>query len=226
MRTTTRSARQSTTGASRSTTKAKQPAKVTRPAAPPVSKKMAGLLGVHPSELGALNAANASATALNNASPNSRVGRIATYRDTVLEGIAINEELVLKEEELAGLTEPDRPIPDIENDLEDALAEAQDNADRVRDLEAELEAAGGSDPDIEAELADARDALDASNQTVDDLTAERDAAVEYDETVAEVAELTELAEKQPEVERAALEDAANKPVTDEIEAAVKSILGL
>ena len=46
----------------------------------PKGNKLATALGVHPSELGALNALNASPNAFANASPTSRVGRIAAYR--------------------------------------------------------------------------------------------------------------------------------------------------
>ena len=51
--------------------------------------------------LGALNAAHANPRALENASPNSRVGRIAAYRNTVLDG----QELAAELEEKAALLE-------------------------------------------------------------------------------------------------------------------------
>ncbi len=188
--------------------------------------KMADLLGVHPSELGALNAANASENALKNAAPNSRVGLIAAYRDTVLAGDELRTDLEEKQALLDGMTPPDRPVSEIDEDLEAALADVQEKQDRVDQLEEDLEAAGGSDPDIEAELDDANAELQDSIDAAEDLNAERQVAAEYEDTVAEVEDLTEALENQPETEREALENAANKPVTDEVEAAVKSLLGL
>lgn len=197
-----------------------------RPTQRPKKSKISDLLGVHPSELGALNAANASEAALNNAAPNSRVGRIATYRDTVLAGEEIRTELEEKQAVLDGLTPPDRPISEIDEDLAASLTDVEEKQTRVTELEQELADAGGTDADIEAELADANAELQESIDTADDLSAERDAAVEYDETVTEVEELTDAVENQDLTEREALEAAANKPVTDEVEDAVKALLGL
>jgi chromosome segregation ATPase len=187
---------------------------------------MAALLGAHPSELGALNAANASPTALANAAPNSRVGRIATYRDTVLAGEPLREELEEQLEFLEGLEEPDRTVQEIDDDLEVALGEVQTNRDTVAELEQALEDAGGSDPDIEAQLEEAQAELDASIDEAQTLNDERQAAIEYNEAVEEVEELTELVEEQDLAEREALEAAANKPVTDAVEEQVKALLGL
>jgi chromosome segregation ATPase len=187
---------------------------------------MAELLGAHPSELGALNAANASEAAMRNASPNSRVGRIATYRDTVLEGDELREDLQEAEDHLDSLEPPERPSSEVEDDLETALNDVQQNKERVTELEDALADSGGSDPEIEAELDAANADLEASIDTAKDLNAERKSAVEYEDKVAEVEDLTELAEDQADIERESLENAANKPVTDEVEATVKSILGL
>ncbi|CUJ98690.1 hypothetical protein RUE5091_01953 [Ruegeria denitrificans] len=188
--------------------------------------KMADLLGVHPSALGALNAANASETALNNAAPHSRVGRIAHYRDTVLAGEELREELEEKQNELSDLTPPERPISDIEEDLEAAVEDVQENKDRVDELEKELQEAGGSDPDIEKELEEANAALSESIEEAQNLSDEQQSAIEYEETATAVEDLTHAVEDQAITEREALENAANKPVTDEVEATVKSILGL
>jgi chromosome segregation ATPase len=187
---------------------------------------MADLLGVHPSELGALNAANASETALQNAAPNSRVGRIAAYRDTVLAGDELRTELEEKEALLDGLTPPDRPISEIDEDIDSALSDVQGKQNRVTELEEALADAGGTNPDIEAQLQDANDALQEAVDTAENLEAEKQAAVEYDATAAEVDDLTDAVENQALTEREALENAANKPVTDAVEAAVKSLLGL
>ncbi|WP_171235762.1 hypothetical protein [Ruegeria sp. HKCCA6837] len=183
-------------------------------------------LEAHPSELGALNAAHASPTALENAAPNSRVGRIAAYRDTVLAGEALREDLAEQLEELEDLDPPERTLSEIENDLEAALGEVQDNRDRVQELEQALEDAGGMDPDIEADLEEAQADLDTSVDAAKDLNDEKQAAIDYNEAVEDLGELAERVEEQDLAEREALEAAANKPVTDEVEEKVKSLLGL
>ena len=48
-------------------------------------------LGLHPSALGKLNAAHASPTALQNASPNSTVGMLGAYKEAVLMDITLDE---------------------------------------------------------------------------------------------------------------------------------------
>lgn len=174
-------------------------------------------LGVSPSELGALNAAHASPTALANAAPNSRVGRIAAYKAAVLEGEELAGDLAEKQDLLESLTTPE-------------LAAAQDildaaNAEVVR-LEQELAEAGGVDPVIEAELALARDEATLAAEAVDLLVSELDDPEGYLALTDEVATLEQQLEDQPELERSLLEAAANKPVTDEVEAAVKELLGL
>ncbi|MGV6805112.1 MAG: hypothetical protein ACWA49_12980 [Ruegeria sp.] len=197
-----------------------------RPEIRPKGNKMAALLGVHPSELGALNAANASETALNNASPNSRVGRIATYRETVLAGNDLRDALEEKEALLDGMMPPDRPVSDIEDELEVTLMDIQEKQELVTELEEALADAGGDDPDLQEQLDQANSELQDSVAEAEKLAAEREAAIEYDETAAEVEELADLVSDQAATEREALENAANKPVTDEVEAAVKALLGL
>lgn len=194
----------------------------TRPEARTIKHEMAYVLGAHPSELGALNAAHASENALRNAAPNSRVGRIATYRDTVIEGDELRDELADREDFLAGLQEPERPISEIEDDLKDAVTDVRENRDRVQELEEAFE----TDPSLEDELNQAKEELADSVEVARDLRDERRAAVEYEETVQEVEDLAEQVEDQEVLEREALEEAANKPVTDEVEAAVKELLGI
>lgn len=203
-------------GGSTKTTKAKATA----------GKKLASVLGVSPSELGALNAAHASPNALKNASPNSRVGRIAAYRDSVLAGEVLKDQLDEKTAELEALTPPDRPVADIDAALETANAEVSTKANAVADLEQALADAGGEDAQIEEDLATARGELESANATVGELIAERAAAADYEALSAEVDDLAQKVEEQPAVERALLEAASNKPVTDAVEAAVKQLLGL
>lgn len=144
-------------------------------------------LGVSAAELGALNAAHASPNALMNASPNSRVGRIAAYRDAVLDGEQLQEDLDTKQAILDGLEEPTRTSAEIQTALEQ--------------------------PGL-------------TEQQISDLNDELTAALEYEALSAEVADLEEQIEDQPMLERDLLEAAANKPVDDDIEAAVKALLGL
>ena len=91
---------------------------------------------------------------------------------------------------------------------------------------------GGGEPEgtlaaaIEAELAEARAAAAEAEAAKAELDAELAAAEAYEALTEEVAALEEQVANQPEVERSLLEAAANKPVTDEVEAAVKQLLGL
>jgi hypothetical protein len=194
--------------------------------AKPKRKDLASELGVSPSDLGALNAAHASPNALANASPNSRVGRIAAYRDSVVAGEALQAELDEKIALLATLTPPDRPLTEIDADLADAIADVATKATTVAELEAALAAAGGADPVILDNLATARGELTAAQGIEAYVRGEQAAAIQYETVTAEVTDLTQQVEDQPEVERSLLEAAANKPVTDEVEAAVKLLLGL
>ena len=61
---------------------------------------------------------------------------------------------------------------------------------------------------------------------IGELIAERAAAADYEALSAEVDDLAQKVAEQPAVERALLEAASNKPVTDAVEAAVKQLLGL
>jgi chromosome segregation ATPase len=190
------------------------------------TKRLADELGVSASELGALNAAHANANAFKNAAPNSRVGRIGAYRTAVLEGRELEAELAEKQALLDALTPPDRPASEVAAELDDAVEDVAAKARDVAQLEDDLAAAGGADPAIEAELDLARDALAEAEATEEDLRGELANAAEYAALDAEVQALEEAVEEQPQRERDLLEAAANKPVTDAVEAAVKKLLGL
>lgn len=215
--------------ATKTKTKTKEKVKA-KAKAKPKKKDLAEELGVHPSELGALNAAHANANAFKNASPNSRVGRIAAYRDAVLAGEQLAEDLALAEAELAALPVPGRPSTEVKTELDLAAGETATAEGIVGDLEDALAAADPADTDlvasIEADLAAARDDLAAAEATEDALQEEYDAALAYEEAAADVADLTQKVEDQPELETSLLEAAANKEVTPEVEAAVKKLLGL
>ena len=194
--------------------------------AKPKKKTLAEELGVHPSELGALNAAHANPNALANASPNSRVGRIAAYRDAVLAGQVLVADLAAAQAELETLDPPTRSSADVATELalateEVGLAEAE-----VARLEQALADAGGTDAVIEADLAAARETLAEAEGAEATLQGEYDAAFAYETLEAEIADLTQKVADQPALERSLLEAAANKTVTDEVEAAVKKLLGL
>lgn len=189
-------------------------------------KSLADELGVSPSELGALNAARANPNALANASPNSRVGKIAAYRDAVLAGQALQADLDEQTARLEGLTPPARPSTDVVADLTLAADDTDGKAATVAQLEADLAAAGGTDAAIEAALSTARDELATAEATEAALQDEYDAALEYETVSANVDELTQQVADQPAVERDLLEAAANKPVTDAVEDAVRKLLGL
>lgn len=180
----------------------------------------------HPSELGALNAAHANARALENAAPNSRVGRIAAYRDAVLAGQELTADLEEKVTLLGTLTPPDRSLLEIDADLALANADLLAKTTEVGALQDELAAAGGIDPAIEAQLDIAIDQAAAAGLLAAELKAEQTAAVEYTTLTDEVADLTQKVADQPLLERTTLEAAANKPVTDDVEATVKALLGL
>ena len=51
-------------------------------------------------------------------------------------------------------------------------------------------------------------------------------AMAYDQLASDIDMLTQEVADQPALERATLEAAANKPVTDAVEDAVKALLGL
>ncbi len=210
----------------KTTSGAEKSAKASKKEKKPKRKDLAEELGLSPSELGALNAAHASPNALKNASPNSRVGRIAAYRDAVLAGEELEAELEEKQAELDLLTPPERPLSEIKDDVAAADDAVDTKAAEVADLEADLAEAGGTDAEIEAALDAARDELASAEAAAEELRDEQAAAVEYETVSGEVDELTQKVEDQPEVERDLLEAAANKPVTDEVEAAVKKLLGL
>ena len=204
--------------------------KATAPAASPAPKPkgspLALALGVHPSELGALNAAHASPNALKNASPNSRVGRIAAYSDEVEITRLLQEDLAAAQETLDGLEEPTRSVEDI--DL--AIAETEDQKSLLEDelaaLQMDLADAGGSDDAIEADIEAVETAITSADNQLMDLADERADTVAYNEASDEVDRLEgELAEQEV-IQRTTLEAAANKDVTDDVEIAVQKLLGI
>lgn len=213
-------AAKTTDGGEKSKTKSggTEASKKTKSKASTKTKRLADELGVSPSELGALNAAHANANAFKNASPNSRVGRIAAYRDAVLEGRELEAELAEKTALFDAMDVP-RDRAEIETELGDAQDDVAAKAAEVARLEAL------ADPD-EIELQAARDALIDAEDAEQALLDELEQADDYADLEAEIADLEGRLEDQPELERELLEAAANKPVTDAVEEAVKKLLGL
>lgn len=192
----------------------------------PRGNPLARTLGVHPSELGALNAANASPNALANASPNSRVGKLAIYAGEVEMSRALETDLVAAQDVLNSLDAPERSGEEIDLALENAN-EARDT--RLNDLDtliADLEAAGGSDEAIEAEIETATTDITVLSEEITSLQQERLDGEAYEDAAEDVASLEDELAAQADTQRAALEAAANKEVTDAVEAAVQSLLGI
>ena len=73
--------------------------------------------GVLASELKGLNAVKANPNALEHASPNSQVGRIATYRDAALATAGVATILADAQADLALLPVPDRTVGEINDDI-------------------------------------------------------------------------------------------------------------
>ncbi len=191
--------------------------------------KAADILGVHPSDLGALNAANASANALANASEDSRVGKIAAYRDAVLRGQVLETDYEMAALALESLAPPTRDAETIafERAAElESRALAQDALDRMREELKATEGAGGTDLELAESISDAQADLELQDAEIEKLSKELAATEDYNDAVAELENLEKQLEAQPALETSLLEAAANKPVTPEVEKAVQELLGL
>jgi hypothetical protein len=219
---------------SKTQTKSKVTAETAKAKAPAGrGNRLARELGVHPSELGALNAANASDVALSNASKTSRVGRIAACRDAVLAGQLIQVDYDAAVEALEAFEGDYRTSSFIETEI--ARLEQQ-----VAELEMQLPATEETIPETEEvvdvpadDVIEAEPAPPTPEQQIGDLQGQITAlelelaeAVRYEEAVGLVEKLDAQREIQLDVERSLLEAAANKPVTDEVEAAVQKLLGI
>ena len=189
---------------------------------------LAEALGAHPSDLGALNAANASPQALANANPNSRVGRIAAYRDAVLSRPDLMLHYDLTRAALNAATPPARDPDAISVDIAQLDADAGLAAANLAAAREELTAApvGTDTTALVAEI----EALEGEAQAISieraTVQAELDAASDYADLVDEEAELRDAIANQPELELSLLEAAANKTVTPGVVTSVNSLLGL
>lgn len=170
-------------------------------------------------DLGALNAAHASANALLHANPNSRVGRIAIFRDAVLATGEIAADRDEAQAALDLLPVPTRPSAEAQAELD--LAE-------IALADADLLVADLADNDPFDPVAYDQAVEDQTNiaENIGDLEDELIANEPYDAAAADLAELEDALLDRPAIERELLEAAANKPVTDAVELAVEDLLGL
>jgi hypothetical protein len=205
---------------------AKKSADVDDGGRPAKGNKLARALGVHPSELGALNAANASAQALANAAPGSRVGRIAAYRDAVLAGQLLQDEYDAAAALLAGLNPPELSTEEIAGDLKDLRDEQEQAALDRQALADQLAELGGTDAAIEADIATLDAEIAERGAEIKGLEGDLEDALAYDAAFEAAGSLAEQLETQEALETSLLETASNKPVTPEIEAAVQQMLGI
>ncbi len=148
--------------------------------------------GALASELKGLNAANANENALLNASANSRVGKIAAYKEAALASDAAAVVVEQAESALAGLAEPTRNIEEIEAAIAalDPLAEGY--AEALALLQTELSATQDYAEALQA-VADALLALGAAEATENDsLLIASDGRVLSDAALAELRALLDL----------------------------------
>lgn len=206
--------------------KSRAPATAPSPAPKPKRSTLADTLGVHPSELGALNAAHASPQALANASPNSRVGKLAIYMGEVVASRELQTDLETAQGVLASLDEPTRSIEDIDSALATARTERSDLQIQRDELSAALSEIEGGDEGIEGEISALDGLIAAKDGEISDLELERADGAAYADALSTVERLEGELEMQSETQRSALEAAANKEVTDEVEAAVQMLLGI
>lgn len=176
--------------------------------------------------LGALNAANASEQAFQNASPNSRVGRIAAYRDQVLETEALREDLDEAEALLDLLTAPDLSAEDYEALRLTELERKEALEQEIAELTTALNAVGGENEELETALDGAIAALEAQNSAIDALDEDYASAQSYWEAEDILAERQEELDAQQALADELLAAAANKPITDDVVAEVHRLLGL
>ena len=120
------------------------------------------------SKLGALNAAHASDTALANASPNSRVGKIAAYKEAELAAKAAT----------ADAAAADQKVADAQADYADAFAAADTDVDGVTSTPMNADAgADGRDRGRHDRADDAQAAAATADATAQAAQDEADAAL-------------------------------------------------
>ena len=179
--------------------------------------------GATASKLGALNAAHASANALANASPNSRVGRIAAYGDASAAAVESGEALLAAQDQLASLNET---VTNYNTALADVTTAEEKLVAGAPALQAIVDDPLATDEAKATELQGLNDAVDAAQTTADSLQAAAEAAaaqIPAAEATVTQAEIDAAAAEAAAQE--ALNYAANKtPVSDETKAALDALL--
>ncbi|MHA3978655.1 hypothetical protein ACW9UR_13305 [Halovulum sp. GXIMD14794] len=172
--------------------------------------------------MGALNAAHASENALANASPNSRVGRIAAYRDEVLYTRELADDYVEARDLLETLDPPEREIGEIEDDLAENREDIRTLRREIADLEEDVDNGDADPSELEAAREDLRDLRNERRDLRDELTDAED----YGEAEMAVEDLADEILLSVETSDELLDYAANKPVTPDVEDEVQRLLGL
>jgi hypothetical protein len=169
--------------------------------------------GSSASKLGALNAAHASDTALAHANPNSRVGKIAAYKEAELAAKTAAADAAAADQAVA---DAQTGLADAETTRDGLVAAADTDGDGTL-----------SDTEQAAMTQEQKDALAAADQAVSDA----EAAVANAQAAAETVDAAAAA-AQDEAD-AALVNAANKDITDDdgnvltdVRDAVNDLLGI
>ncbi|AXI55095.1 hypothetical protein C1J05_11875 [Sulfitobacter sp. JL08] len=197
-----------------------------------VSKNQHGKVA---SNLKGLNAAHASQTARLNASPNSRVGKIAGYQEATISEIGLTDQIAALNEQVddtvattaefvaENISEDSLVSPEEITEAIDALDPAAD--DYQSDVDAIAAAMSGLDPNV----TENEQALAEVSESIDSTVAAQDAQAELAENIAELeGDLDESKENQ--VAAAALSEAYAPhdvdDLTEEAIAELNSLLGL
>lgn len=176
--------------------------------------------------LGALNAAHASEQAFQNASPNSRVGRIAAYRDQVLENEMLRAELKDATVLLDTMDAPDLTAEEFAALLATEAAKRDALETEIAVIRTALNALGGENEELETALIAAEMAQAEQDKIIAELDVQSananaywDGQVALSERQAELDELDRIASEL-------LAAAANKPITDGVVLEVHRLLEL
>jgi hypothetical protein len=179
------------------------------------------------SKLGALNAAHASANALDNASPNSRVGKIAAYQDANAAAVESGVALQAAQDQLASLNEAVTNYDTALAGVTTAEGNLATGAPALQGIIDDPLATDDAKAAAAAELQDLNDAVTTAQATADGLQAAADAAADQIPAAEEAVAQAEIDAAAAEAAAlTALEAAANKPVDDEgeVKAAVDALL--
>lgn len=119
------------------------------------------------SHLKGLNAVRANPTAMENADPDSQVGRIVAYRDATIESKILTERLAVASAKLSAMTRPTYSVAQVDlaiSKLDPADPRYQEKLEMLQDYRVDA----GAYEAAAAELADAREALAVSQRLEED----------------------------------------------------------